>query len=122
MSGSTTNTEDCMYDVSNTSPQIGIRGYNTYYNDPWATMEHLANDGPVAVSVDAGPWHSYSSGVFDGCSYDQNIGLNHVVQMVGYGTDPTEGKNQKDELIGSGQMNYQPSFGLVVKKLKAKLN
>jgi len=91
VSGSTTNTEDCMYDVSNTSPQIGIRGYNTYYNDPWATMEHLANDGPVAVSVDAGPWHSYSSGVFDGCSYDQNIGLNHVVQMVGYGTDPTEG-------------------------------
>ena len=35
-------------------------------------------------------WGAYSGGVFDGCSYS-NIPINHVVQLVGYGTDPAEG-------------------------------
>merc|ERR1719354_493013 len=56
-----------------------------------ATMAHLANVGPLAVAVDASSWSFYSGGVFDGCSFSDNIGLNHAVQMVGYGTDPTEG-------------------------------
>ena len=25
--------------------------------------------------------------MFDSCSYDANIGINHAVQLVGYGTD-----------------------------------
>ena len=54
-------------------------------------MNHLANVGPLAVSVDALKWGGYSQGVFDGCSYSQNIDLDHVVQLVGYGTDSKEG-------------------------------
>ena len=54
-------------------------------------MAHLANVGPLAVAVDASSWSFYSGGVFDGCSFSDNIGLNHAVQMVGYGTDPAEG-------------------------------
>ena len=54
-------------------------------------MAHVANVGPLAVAVDASDWAFYWSGVFDGCSFSGNIGLNHAVQMVGYGTDPTEG-------------------------------
>lgn len=56
-----------------------------------ATLSHLANVGPLAVAVDASDWGLYWSGVFDGCSFSANIGLNHAVQMVGYGTDSVEG-------------------------------
>lgn len=54
-------------------------------------MNHIANVGPLAVAVDASLWGGYSGGVFDSCNYSENIGLNHAVQMVGYGTDPAEG-------------------------------
>jgi len=91
VSGSTTDTEDCLYDVDGTAPMIGITGYNTMSNDLEATMNHIANVGPLAVAVDASLWGGYSGGVFDSCSYSENIGLNHAVQLVGYGTDPTEG-------------------------------
>lgn len=91
VSGNTYQTEECLYDVANTAPVVGITGYDTMSNDQDATMAHLANVGPLAVAVDASRWSSYSSGVFDGCSFSANIGLNHAVQMVGYGTDAAEG-------------------------------
>merc|ERR1711931_242510 len=90
-SGSSMNTEDCLYDVTNTAPAVGITGYDTMSNDQEAVMNHLANVGPLAVAVDASSWGGYSSGVFSGCSFSDNIGLNHAVQLVGYGTDPAEG-------------------------------
>ena len=52
----------------------------------------------------ASDWGLYYGGVFDGCPYDQNIAVNHAVQLVsfsipfthnpvkvGYGTDPQNG-------------------------------
>ena len=84
-------TEDCLYDVTNTAPNVGITGYDTMSNDLEGVMNHLAQVGPLAVAVDASYWGGYRSGVFDGCSFDANIGLNHAVQLVGYGTDPSEG-------------------------------
>merc|ERR1712198_420347 len=90
-SGQTMDTEDCLYDVTNTAPNVGITGYDTMSNDLEGVMNHLAQVGPLAVAVDASYWGGYRSGVFDGCSFDANIGLNHAVQLVGYGTDPSEG-------------------------------
>merc|ERR1712212_1330512 len=90
-SGQTMDTEDCLYDVTNTAPNVGITGYDTMSNDLEGVMNHLAQVGPLAVAVDASYWGGYRSGVFDGCSFDANIGLNHAVQLVGYGTDPAEG-------------------------------
>jgi len=43
--------------------------------------------GPIAVSVDASHWKDYETGVFSGCSYENNIDVNHAVVLVGYGTD-----------------------------------
>merc|ERR1712168_45581 len=92
VSGSNGDTGDCMYDLENATPVIGITGYNTLpSNDQEAVMTHLAEVGPLAVTVDASSWGLYSSGVFDGCSFDSNIQLNHAVQLVGYGTDASEG-------------------------------
>eukprot|EP00927_Polykrikos_kofoidii_P004223 TRINITY_DN1167_c0_g1_i4.p1 TRINITY_DN1167_c0_g1~~TRINITY_DN1167_c0_g1_i4.p1 ORF type:complete len:443 (+),score=78.19 TRINITY_DN1167_c0_g1_i4:71-1330(+) len=42
-------------------------------------------DGPVAVSVGASKWFSYSSGIFDGCEKDTVV--NHAVVAFGYGKD-----------------------------------
>ena len=44
-------------------------------------MEHVATKGPLAISSDASRWSFYSGGVFDGCSYDSNIEINHAIQV-----------------------------------------
>jgi len=91
-SGVTGMTGNCKYDLERRTPVVGITGYNTLpANDMAATMHHLATVGPLAVAGDATPWQFYGHGVFSGCSYSNNIGLNHAIQMVGYGTDPTNG-------------------------------
>jgi len=47
----------------------------------------VATVGPVAINIDASTWHAYEGGVFNGCAQD-NVDINHVVQLVGYGTCP----------------------------------
>jgi len=83
------NSDICEYDFENTAPVVGITGYNTLpTNNQEAVMTHLAETGPLAVSVwvnDA--FHNYGGGLFDGCSYDESMEVNHVVQLVGYGSD-----------------------------------
>jgi len=54
-------------------------------NNYTALVTAVATIGPIAVSVDAEPWMSYSSGVFTGCGLNR-IDINHAVQAVGYGT------------------------------------
>merc|ERR1712123_297493 len=55
VSGTTTNSEDCTYDLETVAPVVGLTGY--------------------------------SGGVFNGCSFDDNISINHGVQLVGYGSE-----------------------------------
>merc|ERR1712055_787500 len=64
----TATTGVCEYDFENTAPVVGITGYNTLPpNNQDAVMTHLAEKGPLAV--------------YDGCSFDSNIALNHAVQL-----------------------------------------
>jgi cathepsin L len=66
-------------------------GYNLLpRNDYDELMNAIANIGPMAINIDASAWHSYESGVFSGCAQD-DVDINHVVQLVGYGTDPEFG-------------------------------
>lgn len=51
-----------------------------------AVMRAVATIGPLAVSVDAGAWHDYEEGIFDGGNHT-NPDLDHLVQLVGYGTE-----------------------------------
>jgi len=92
ISGGTTNTESCMYNYDSMAPVATITGYNNLPpNDQDAIMQHIAEVGPLAISVAASGMSSYHGGVFDGCDYEGNIALNHAVQLVGYGTDDTLG-------------------------------
>jgi hypothetical protein len=62
-------------------------------------MDHLVNVGPLSIAVDASAWSPYLTGVFDNCPTDQNIIINHAVQLVGYGTDETDPLNPMDYWI-----------------------
>ncbi len=67
---------------------IQLSGYTKLpTNDQGSVMDALAHTGPLAINVDASSWSDYESGVFSGCNYAQNISIDHVVQLVGYGTD-----------------------------------
>jgi cathepsin L len=66
-------------------------GYNLLArNDYDELMNGIANIGPMAVNIDATNWHDYESGVFSGCA-QTDVDINHVVQLVGYGTDAEYG-------------------------------
>lgn len=67
---------------------------SSYVNLPSNTLNpmlnHLVNNGPIAISVDASSWSFYGGGVYDGCD-QSNPDLDHAVQLVGAGTDPSDG-------------------------------
>lgn len=81
-------TNDCTFDTKTTSPEVALDGYvKLQANDYEALLTAVATIGPLAVAVDASTWHNYESGIFNGCDYAKNIDVNHVVVLVGYGTD-----------------------------------
>ncbi len=42
----------------------------------------------MAILVDADKWEFYESGIFDDCAgANKNHDLDHVVVLIGYGTD-----------------------------------
>lgn len=92
VSGHSGQSEQCIYDPKGTPPSATVMGYELLpRNNYEAVMNHLATVGPLAVGMDASNWGRYDSGVFNGCDFDSNIGINHAIQLVGYGTDATEG-------------------------------
>jgi len=65
---------------------LGLHGWERLAENKYEPlMRAVAETGPVAVSVAAGEWSMYSSGVFDGCGKDAVI--DHAVTLLGYGVD-----------------------------------
>eukprot|EP00442_Polarella_glacialis_P035962 CAMPEP_0115123794 /NCGR_PEP_ID=MMETSP0227-20121206/47796_1 /TAXON_ID=89957 /ORGANISM="Polarella glacialis, Strain CCMP 1383" /LENGTH=395 /DNA_ID=CAMNT_0002526317 /DNA_START=35 /DNA_END=1222 /DNA_ORIENTATION=+ len=82
----------CSLHSTQTPAVIEISGYQKLPpNDYHAVMEALVNVGPLAVNVQADVWSDYHSGVFEGCSNRSDVSIDHVVQLVGYGTDCKDG-------------------------------
>jgi cathepsin L len=76
----------CMRDPATSRASATGTGYNLLVrNDYDELMNAIANVGPLAVNVDASLWSLYESGVFSGCP-QEHVTINHVVQLVGYGT------------------------------------
>jgi len=66
---------------------VNITGHVSLPTNSYEAMLHtVATVGPLAITVDAGGWHDYESGVFDGGNHT-NPDLDHLVQMIGYGTE-----------------------------------
>ena len=92
ISGSTGHTGECTTDFRKTPATAIIRGYEKLpTNDMAVIMNHIANVGPLVVSIDASNFVNYVSGIYDDCDFNENINLNHAVQLVGYGTDDKVG-------------------------------
>jgi len=87
---------------------VTISGYRKLpSNDYAAVMDALVNIGPLAINVQADTWKDYHGGVFDGCTNYSNVDIDHVVQLVGYGTDAKLGdywlvRNSWDVTWGEG--------------------
>jgi cathepsin L len=64
-----------------------VTGFASPTSNSYAAMlEAVATKGPLAISVDAGDWHDYESGIFAGGNHT-NPELDHLVQLVGYGSE-----------------------------------
>ena len=84
-SGTTGKTGECKYNAESQEAAVYVRGYETLpHNNYDAVINHIANVGPLGISVDASVWHSYEGGIFDGCPYEENININHGVQVKGF--------------------------------------
>ena len=105
----------CSY--NDTDSLVVISGYRKLpSNDYDAVVSALNTIGPLAVNVQANTWRDYESGVYTGCSNSTDIEIDHVVQLVGYGTDPKLGayftiRNSWDTTWGeAGYMRmYRPT-------------
>jgi len=76
--------------TENKKPVAGITAYQQLpQNDARALMQAVLVN-PVTVSVDAGNWNYYSTGIFAGCD-TQNPVINHAVVLNGFGKKPLDG-------------------------------
>merc|ERR1740117_1082485 len=64
---------------------IALKGWVTLPSNKAGPLMRAVMDGPVAISVGASAWQSYTGGVFDGCDKDSVI--DHAVTLFGYGHD-----------------------------------
>lgn len=86
---------------------VNVTGYTAVTpNNQQAVMEAIAFTGPLAVNVDASQWSDYGGGIYDGCNYANNITIDHVVQLVGYGYD--DGLKQSYWVIRN---SWSPAWG-----------
>ena len=79
----------CSYNNQTTPPAVSLKGYvKLPENDYASLLNAIATIGPIAINVQANTWFSYSHGIFaaNSCTLDNTV-IDHVVQLVGYGTD-----------------------------------
>jgi len=80
-------TPQCRFNYTVTKPVAKIRGMVFLpENSQEEILRHLSDVGPLVTSVDASSWRHYEGGVFDGCNKTE-ISVDHLVVLVGYGTD-----------------------------------
>jgi len=97
----------CYFNASVTKPVAVVKNYTVLpSNDYLSVITALANVGPLAINVDAMAWQGYEVGVFSGCNAN-TTDIDHVVQLVGYGTDSLHGdywlvRNSWTPLWGEG--------------------
>lgn len=67
-------------------PNATISDYG-HISGPNAMQKEIFNRGPIACTIDAGPIVKYTSGI----ATQESFMTDHVVSVVGWGTDSTEG-------------------------------
>lgn len=90
-----------------------VRGYESLPRNSYeAIMNHLANVGPLSVAVAATDWAFYFGGVFDGCSFDENIEINHGTYFLfavhSYQFKVTKKTKKKSKAITNNECFFKP--------------
>jgi len=67
-------------------PNITISSYGSITGAD-AMMKEIFARGPISCGIDANPLLNYESGIIK----DEGEGVDHVISVVGWGTDPTDG-------------------------------
>jgi cathepsin L len=73
------------HDNNKAYEEFGLTAWSTLTKNKARPLMRAVMDGPVAISLDASGWDSYSSGIYDSCSKDATV--NHAVVLFGYGAD-----------------------------------
>ena len=82
-----------------------VTGYFHTTPNSYTDLISALQTGPLAISVDASSWHNYAGGIYDGGNHT-NPELDHLVQLVGYGTD----SNSNDYWIVRN--SWTPQWGI----------
>ena len=101
---------------SHSTPKVTLEGYTSLKSVDTQTLQQIVmNIGPVAVNVDASQWHLYESGVFDLCDTQKEVDINHVVTLVGWGTEASSNSTMGSSTSGNDYwliMNsWSPDYG-----------
>lgn len=72
----------------NVVKQVPVSNYVTIANDTTAIKNGIMKYGSLSIAVDATYWSYYSKGIF---TAPQVGDINHAVNVVGWGYDPTLG-------------------------------
>ena len=80
-----TDDDSCNYNAAK------VTGVYSSWSPNEPDMKEMVYMNPVGTAIYASYMFDYGGGIYDGCSYDANIALNHAVQLVGYGTDASLG-------------------------------
>lgn len=67
-------------------PNVTISDYGSI-SGPTAMMKEIYSRGPIACGIDAIPLLNYESGIIK----TQGGGVDHIISVTGWGTDPQEG-------------------------------
>ena len=86
------NNYGCMFHNRTTRPVAHLKGFQKLPSNENTPVLNAIQNGPLGISVDASAWHSYESGVFNGCN-QVNPDIDHAVVLEGYGTDSTTGED-----------------------------
>jgi cathepsin L len=72
-------------------PAVTVSGYVKLIQNNYTDLITNVVNQPISVSVDASSWSVYKSGVYTCPTPGGTLDIDHAVQLVGYGTDPTAG-------------------------------
>jgi len=71
----------------NRYPNISVSEYGSI-SGAEAMMKEIFHRGPISCGIDADPLRTYTGGV----TTDSGDSIDHVISVVGWGTDPTHGR------------------------------
>jgi cathepsin X len=90
-------------------PNATVAEYGMIDNDVDKIMTEIYTRGPVAATINAEPIVDYMGGIFSDTQYSQET--NHIVSIVGWGTDETTGK--KHWIVRNSWGQYWGELGFI---------